>query len=382
MASATRLFASARLARPSLVTRAPAQARGYASAASGGGANWPLLLSAAGAAGIGAYAYLQYDPATKKEISAKAHELEDKAKALAHQGEDKAKALVSKGEAKVKDVQAQTDATKEGSGTIGALISDSWTPFTLAKVEDYNHNTKIYHFSFGEDGADKAAGGHVASCLLVRSPDGEDKVVDAKGKPVIRPYTPISPPDQKGSIELMIKEYPTGKITPYMASMKLGQQLLFKGPIQKYKYEPNTFDKGLAIAGGSGITPMYQLISHSLSIPEDKTKWTLMFSNVTEKDILLRKEWDTLAKQHPDRLRVKYVLDKQPWGWKGETGFITPSMISKVFPRKADEKVQAFVCGPPPQVASLAGPKDGMKQGELQGALKELGYSSEEVFKF
>ncbi|WWD16906.1 hypothetical protein CI109_101338 [Kwoniella shandongensis] len=367
MASAARLFASARLARPSLAAKVPAQARGYATAPASGGANWPLLLSAAGAAGIGAYAYLQYDPSVKKEISAKAH-----------QAEDKAKALVSKGEAKVKDVQAQTDA---GVG-ISALISDAWTPFTLIKVEDYNHNTKRYHFSFGEDGEDKVAGGHPASCLVVKSPDGEDKVVDAKGKPVIRPYTPISPPDQKGSIELLIKEYKDGKITPYMASMKVGQQLMFKGPIQKYKYQPNTFDKGLAIAGGSGITPMYQLITHSLNIPEDKTKWTLLFSNVTEKDILLKDEWDALASQYPDRLEVKYVLDKEPKGWKGETGFITTSTINKVFPRSSEDKVQAFVCGPPPQVASLAGPKDGMKQGELQGALKELGFTSDNVFKF
>lgn len=61
--------------------------------------------------------------------------------------------------------------------------------------------------------------------------------------------------------------------------------MLFKGPIPKFTYEPNTFDRGLCIAGGSGITPMWQLITHSLSLPEDQTKWTLVFSNVTEKDI-------------------------------------------------------------------------------------------------
>ena len=35
--------------------------------------------------------------------------------------------------------------------------------------------------------------------------------------------------------------------------------------------------------------------------------------------------------------------------------------------------------GPPGQVASLAGKKDGMKQGELGGILKELGYTEEQV---
>lgn len=35
--------------------------------------------------------------------------------------------------------------------------------------------------------------------------------------------------------------------------------------------------------------------------------------------------------------------------------------------------------GPPGQVASLAGKKEGMKQGQLGGILKELGYSEDQV---
>jgi cytochrome-b5 reductase len=43
------------------------------------------------------------------------------------------------------------------------------------------------------------------------------------------------------------------------------------------------------------------------------------------------------------------------------------------------EKVKIFVCGPPGQVAAIAGKKAGMKQGELGGILKELGYTEEQV---
>jgi NAD(P)H-flavin reductase len=96
---------------------------------------------------------------------------------------------------------------------------------------------------------------------------------------------------------------------------------------------------------------------------------------------VLRKEWEGLAREHPDRLDVRFVLDKPEKGWTGETGFITSEMINKVFP-KTSEKVMAFVCGPPPQVNSLAGPKDGPRQGELKGAFKDLGYTAEEVYKF
>lgn len=36
----------------------------------------------------------------------------------------------------------------------------------------------------------------------------------------------------------------------------------------------------------------------------------------------------------------------------------------------------------PGQYAAVCGPKDGMKQGEIKGALGELGYDNDHVFKF
>lgn len=36
-------------------------------------------------------------------------------------------------------------------------------------------------------------------------------------------------------------------------------------------------------------------------------------------NLVLRKEWDELAAKNPDRLSIKYVLDKEPRGWKGQS---------------------------------------------------------------
>jgi cytochrome-b5 reductase len=65
-------------------------------------------------------------------------------------------------------------------------IRDTWIPFKLESVEDYNHNTKIYHFNFGPGNEDKTRGGDVPNLLMVRTPEGEGQVLDAKGKPVAR----------------------------------------------------------------------------------------------------------------------------------------------------------------------------------------------------
>lgn len=62
---------------------------------------------------------------------------------------------------------------------------------------------------------------------------------------------------------------------------------------------------------------MYQVIAHALRDDSNKTKFTLIFSNVTEQDILMREEFDALKAKHPDTLKVVYALDKPSPNWKG-----------------------------------------------------------------
>ena len=64
-------------------------------------------------------------------------------------------------------------------------------------------------------------------------------------------------------------------------------------------------------------TPLYQILNHALADKSNKTKFTLLFSNLSEKDILLREEFDSLAKKHPETLKVVYYVDKGEKDWKG-----------------------------------------------------------------
>lgn len=58
-------------------------------------------------------------------------------------------------------------------------------------------------------------------------------------KPVIRPYTPISDVDQKGTVDFIIKKYPGGPMSEHMHNLEPGQRLDIKGPIPKYIWEEN-----------------------------------------------------------------------------------------------------------------------------------------------
>jgi cytochrome-b5 reductase len=60
----------------------------------------------------------------------------------------------------------------------------------------------------------------VASCIVVRASDPES-FKDAKDKPIVRPYTPISSPDLKGELVLLIKRYENGNMSKYIHSLKV-----------------------------------------------------------------------------------------------------------------------------------------------------------------
>ena len=58
----------------------------------------------------------------------------------------------------------------------------------------------------------------------------------------VRPYTPTTAPNVEDKLELMIKNYPNGLVSSHVFSLKVGDELSFKGPIAKFKYTANEFD--------------------------------------------------------------------------------------------------------------------------------------------
>jgi len=274
------------------------------------------------------------------------------------------------------DIRSKLQQIHADSGSDVALSSEEFRPLKLKEVRPYNHDSSFYVFELPNN---KQSGMFTASALVVRGADEEPK--DKDGKPVIRPYTPVNPPTDKGEIVLLVKHYPQGNMTQHLKSLKVGDVIRFKGPIPKHPYKANEFEEIGLVAAGSGITPMWQLIQEISSNPRDKTKVTLLYGNKTEADILLREKFDAL--KNDDRFKIVYFLDEVSKGVQAEKGYVGKEAIQKYFPG-ADKgnKAKIFVCGPPPMVKALAGPKDGFKQGELQGVLSELGFKAEQVFKF
>lgn len=171
-------------------------------------------------------------------------------------------------------------------------------------------------------------------------------------KEVVRSYTPISSDEDKGFVEFMIKAYPQGNISAHMATLKIGDTMKMRGPKGAMVYSPNMCKRIGMIAGGTGITPMLQVIrAINRARPLDTTKVDLIFANVNPDDILLKDDLDKLAVEDPN-FSVYYVLNNPPEKWDGGVGFVTADMIKEKLPPPGPD-MKICICGPPPMVSAL-----------------------------
>ena len=272
------------------------------------------------------------------------------------------------------------------SDTQNTLTKMSWsgfTPLTLQSSVMVNHNVKKLTFALPTP--QTITGNAPITSLLSKHTPADSWI------PVIRPYTPISSGSDladAGTVTFLIKKYPGGKGSGKMHSLVPGDTISFR-QLHEFDYTPNTYPSMLLIAGGSGITPLYQLSKAILGNPGDQTKVKLVYANNSYEDILLKGEFDALEREFPGRFKVRYTVSKASpeQGADGNVGvgYVTAALLEEVLARKgAAEKVKVLVSGPPAMTEAVAGAKGGFgwTQGSLGGILKELGFEKDDVHKF
>jgi cytochrome-b5 reductase len=228
-------------------------------------------------------------------------------------------------------------------GRTKPLDPDAWKEFPLEKKIKVSPNTAIYRFSLP----------HVQDVLGL--PVGRHIAVSAEinGKNVTRSYTPISNDDDRGHFDLIIKTYEKGNISKHVSLLKIGDTIRVKGPKGNFHYTPNIVSHLSMIAGGTGISPMIQVIRAALRNPFDRTTITLIYANVNEEDILLKDDLEELADVHELKFKIVYVLNNPPPSWKGGVGFVTKEHIKEHLPNPATSDSKLLICGPPPMVAAM-----------------------------
>lgn len=242
----------------------------------------------------------------------------------------------------------------------GCLDPENFKEFKLVEKTQISHN--VAKFRFALPTPTSALGLPIGQHISCR---GQDNT----GEEVIKPYTPTTLDSDLGNFQLVIKMYPQGRMSHHFREMKVGDYMSVKGPKGRFKYQVGQVRAFGMIAGGSGITPMFQVARAILENPNDKTKVHLIYANVTTEDILLKEELDSMAEEYPDRFKIYYVLNQPPEVWNGGVGFVSQDMVKTHCPAPADD-IQVLRCGPPPMNKAMA------------AHLEELGYTKEMQFQF
>jgi nitrate reductase (NAD(P)H) len=169
--------------------------------------------------------------------------------------------------------------------------------FRLAEKISLSHNVRLFRFALQspEHRFGLPVGKHV---FLYATINGEN---------VVRAYTPTSSDDDLGHFDLVIKVYwanenprfpEGGKMSQHLETLAVGDAIEVKGPLGHFVYlgrgaYANGKVKATAkrislIAGGTGITPCYQVIKAVLKDGGDGTQLALLYANQSEDDILIR----------------------------------------------------------------------------------------------
>ena len=234
------------------------------------------------------------------------------------------------------------------------LQPKTWTKAILSIKRPISSDTRVFTFTL--DHPEQAIGLPTGQHLMLRLRDPVTR------EAIIRSYTPISSISAVGSLDILIKIYadtldrPGGKMTQALDQIPLGHYVDFKGPIGKFEYrgkgrcliggKERFVKRFVMIAGGSGITPIFQVLRAVLQDRDDETRCVVLDGNRQEEDILCREEIDGLVMGNEQRCRMVHTLTKPGDGWKGMRGRVGRELIEKEVGRRKEEGTLVLLCGP------------------------------------
>ena len=103
--------------------------------------------------------------------------------------------------------------------------------------------------------------------------------------------------------------------------------------------------KGIAlIAGGVGLAPLIGIL-RELNAKGDRRPTSLVYGNRHTGQIAFKEELATLERTHGTE--ITHVLHEPPDDWKGETGYITPDLLRRLFDTPDRREWLYILCGPP-----------------------------------
>ncbi|WP_163650287.1 1,2-phenylacetyl-CoA epoxidase subunit PaaE [Modicisalibacter sp. 'Wilcox'] len=151
-------------------------------------------------------------------------------------------------------------------------------------------------------------------------------------------------------IRVAVKRVPEGRFSTFAnQSLAVGDTLEVMPPQGRFHTSLDPARQGhyLAVAAGSGITPILSIIATTLEV-EPRSRFTLLYGNRSTAGTLFRDRLQGLKDRYLERLNLVYIFSREEQEIDLYNGRIDAGKCHALFDRWVDVKglEAAFLCGP------------------------------------
>ena len=176
------------------------------------------------------------------------------------------------------------------------------------------------------------------------------------GDDVRRSYSICTPPSS-GVLRIGVKRLAGGAFSEGVVdALRVGDELEVSTPAGRFTTEldPSTARRYVAIAAGSGITPVLSIIAAILE-GEPGSFVTLVYANRTSRSVMFLDEVHDVKDRHPERFQIIHVLSREQQDVELLSGRLDGDRLRGILDAlvPAKEVDDWFLCGPQQMIEEL-----------------------------
>jgi NAD(P)H-flavin reductase len=201
----------------------------------------------------------------------------------------------------------------------------------VSRIEDLTHDVRAIELRLMEPGNITFKAGQFVSFEVPK---------EGLPRPVTRPYSIASPPDERDRLLLVLNLVRGGPGSSYLFSLRAGSQTSFKGPAGAFYLRDDGTRDLLFVATGTGIAPLRSMILAQLERASSRSV-TLFWGLRSQRDLYWQDEFKALALAHPEFSFVT-TLSRPESGWEGASGRVTTLIDERV---SSVSNLAVYLCG-------------------------------------
>jgi ring-1,2-phenylacetyl-CoA epoxidase subunit PaaE len=224
------------------------------------------------------------------------------------------------------------------------MSKPTFHPLRVAAVEPLTDDSVAISFQVPPELADAYRFVH-GQHLTIRGDDGERRSFSIC-------TTPTS-----GVLKIGVKKLPGGAFSEgVVGTLHLGDELDVMTPAGRFttRLDPASAKVYVAIAAGSGITPIISIVSTILE-EEPRAQVLLVYANRTHRTIMFLDDLHDLKDRFPERFQLVHVLSREQQDVELFSGRLDGDRLARILKSllPAEEVDEWFLCGPQQMVVDL-----------------------------